>query len=342
VPQEPHPRSASVVAVTGGAGSLGRRVVPALRARVARVVEIDPLATDLKRSLEGVDVVVHLAFAVGTSIDDADAAARNVEMTTRLLHAAGDTGVGHVVYVSSAAVYGAWPNNPVPITEDAPVRPNPGFGFATQKAEVERLCGEWVDEHPGASLTILRPAVPMDEEQSGFLSTVLGVRSTVATGESEVPVQFVHLDDLAAAVVHATVLELDGVFNVAADGWVSAAAARALAGAPPRVRVPDRIQRVLARLGRTSPGLVPYTLHPWVVATDRLKATGWAPEHSVEETIVDTTEGMPWSRLSPKRRQELALAGSVVGIAGLIAATVAIVRRVRRRRSRSSRAQLPL
>jgi nucleoside-diphosphate-sugar epimerase len=236
------------------------------------------------------------------------------------------------VLLSSAAVYGAWPNNPVPLTEDAPVRPNPGFGFAAQKAELERLAGEWADDHPGTTLAILRPAVPMDSERSGFLSTVLGVRAAVATGEPDVPVQFVHLDDLADAVVHVAVNKLDGVFNVAADGWISASEARALAGAPPRVRVPDRVRTLLARFARTRAGAAPYTLHPWVVASDRLKATGWSPVHSNEETVVDTTEGMPWSRLSPQRKQELALAGSALGIVGLLVGAIAIVRGVRRRR----------
>src|SRR4051794_14153036 len=46
-----------------------------------------------------------------------------------------DASTRTVVYVSSAMVYGAWPNNPVPLTEDAPMRPNPGFGYATAKAE---------------------------------------------------------------------------------------------------------------------------------------------------------------------------------------------------------------
>jgi nucleoside-diphosphate-sugar epimerase len=331
VPREPHP---AVVGVTGASGALGRRVVTSLRSQVERVVELGVDGADLKRSLEGVDAVVHLAFAVGDEHDDRAIAARNIDVTRRLLDAAGDAGVDHVVILSSAAVYGAWPNNPVPLTEDAPMRPNPGFGFATQKAEIERLAGEWVDEHPGAALTILRPAVPMDEEHAGFLSTVLGVRAPVATGDREVPVQFVHLDDLVAAIVHVTIGRLDGVFNVAADRWVSAGEARALAGTPPRVRVPDRLAQLLARAGHRTPGFAPYTLHPWVVATDRLRATGWAPRHSNEEAIVETTEGMPWSRLTPKRRQEVALGASVIGVAGAIVAAVALVRRLRRRYER--------
>lgn len=321
-----------MIAVTGAGGTIGKRVVELLRATPNEVVVVDPVSPDLKRALEGIDVLVHLAFAVGPEADAAANGAQNVEHATRVLDAAGAAGASHVVMLSSAAVYGAWPNNPVPLTEEAPVRPNPGFGFAAQKAELERLAAEWADEHPGATLTILRPAVPMDEEQSGFLSTVLGVRAPVATGEPDVAVQFVHLDDLASAVVHAAVERLDGVFNVAADGWVSASEARALAGAPPRVRIPDRVRELLARFGRRPTGAAPYTLHPWVVASDRLKATGWSPVHSNEETIVDTTEGMPWSRLTPQRKQELTLAGSAIGIIGLVVGIVALVRRARRRR----------
>jgi nucleoside-diphosphate-sugar epimerase len=328
-----HDPNPSVIAVTGAGGTIGRRVVELLRSTPNEVVVVDPASADLKRALEGADVVVHLAFAVGAETDAATIGAQNVEHATRVVDAAAAAGATHLVLLSSAAVYGAWPNNPVPLTEDAPVRPNPGFGFAAQKAELERIAGEWTDEHPGTSLTILRPAVPMDAEQSGFLSTVLGVRAPVATGEPDVPVQFVHLDDLASAVVHAATERLDGVFNVSADGWVSASDARALAGTPPRLRVPDRARALLARLGRTPAGATPYTLHPWVVASDRLKATGWSPVHSNEETIVDTTEGMPWSRLTPKRRQELALAGAALGITGLVVGIVAIVRRARRGRS---------
>ena len=320
-----------MIAVTGAGGSIGRRVVEELRRRGEEVLVVDPSVPDLKRTLEGVTAVVHLAFAVSADGDDTATALQNIDVTTRLLDAAGAAGVGHLVLLSSAAVYGAWPNNPVPLTEDAPVRPNPGFGFAAQKAELERLAGEWADEHPGATLAVLRPAVPMGEDQAGFLAAVLGVRAPVATGDPEVPVQYVHLDDLASAVAHVTTERLDGVFNVAADGWISAGEARSLAGAPPRVRVPDRVRNVLAKLGRTPASVTPYTLHPWVVATDRLKATGWAPVHTNEVTVVDTTEGMPWSRLSPKRKQELALAASGFGVVLLGLGIAGVVRWLRRR-----------
>ena len=62
-------------------------------------------------------------------------------------------------------------------------------------------------------------------------------------GEDDPPAQFLHLDDLAAAVVLAAEQRLDGVYNVAPDGWVAGERVRALAGAVPRLKLPDRADR---------------------------------------------------------------------------------------------------
>jgi nucleoside-diphosphate-sugar epimerase len=151
--------------------------------------------------------------------------------------------------------------------------------------------------------------------------------------------QLLHLDDLAAAVELAAVERVDGIFNVAPDGWVSGEVARALAGDPPRLRLPAWAVTGLAALawrwkvGRMPPGLAPYTAYPWVVANDRLKAAGWSPKHTNEETFVDATTGTPWSRLSPKRRQELALGAATAGALAVAGGAFAVARRLRRRRA---------
>ena len=67
-------------------------------------------------------------------------------------------GVRTVVRVSSATVYGAWADNPVPLTEDAPLRPN-DFSPAVQGAEVERLLSEWRAARPDVVVTTLRSAM---------------------------------------------------------------------------------------------------------------------------------------------------------------------------------------
>jgi hypothetical protein len=86
------------------------------------------------------------------------------------------------------------------------------------------------------------------------------------------------------------------------------------------------------RIAQTPPGLVAYTAAPWVVANDRITSIGWVPTHSNEEAYVAATPGTPWSRLSPKRRQELALGTAAATLLGGMVGLAALVRR--RRRSR--------
>jgi nucleoside-diphosphate-sugar epimerase len=337
------------IVVTGVAGGVGRRVAAALVEAGDHVVGIDLedggripagvdlhqadlVTADLKPLLEGADAVVHLAFAYGPELDDDQLAVANVEATRRLLDAAGDAGVRHLVFVSSAAVYGAWPDNPVPLTEDAPVRPNPEFTYAVHKAECERLCHEWREGHPGATVAVLRPAVAIGEDES-WLARSLWAAAGIRTGDKDPPSQFVHVDDLASAVVLAVREGLDGVHNVAADGWIDAETVRSLAGGPPRLPVPERLATRIAaltwrlRVSPMPPGIIPYTVHPWVVANGRLRGAGWSPGHSNEEAFVATHPGTWWSRVSPRRRQELALGASAAGVAGIVTAVVALVRR---------------
>ena len=110
---------------------------------------MDIAGHDLKPLLEGVDVLVHLAAIVDPIADEALMTRVNVEGTRRVLDAAAAVGVRKIIRLSTTAVYGAWPTNPLPLTEDAPLRPNPGFNAAVHAAEVERLLAEWQHEHPG-------------------------------------------------------------------------------------------------------------------------------------------------------------------------------------------------
>ena len=96
----------------------------------------------------------------------------------------------------------------------------------------------------------------------------------------------------------------------------------------PAVRVPEPAARRLAwlrwRLDPASapPGLLPYTMHPWVVANDRIKAAGWVPAFSNEEAYVAGHRPTPWATVSPQRRQEIALAGLGRRVVGLVAGVV--------------------
>ena len=104
-----------------------------------------------------IDVVVHLGSG------DPDARARRRENVTegvdRTLAEAIARDADHLVFVSSAMVYGAWPNNPVPLTEDAILRPDVDFVYARQLAAAEAMADRWRRQRPGRTVAVLRPVV---------------------------------------------------------------------------------------------------------------------------------------------------------------------------------------
>lgn len=326
-----------VVAITGAGGALGRRVRELCTADPA-VGEVRSLEErdDEGFELAGVGTVVHLAFDANTEIDPEGSARRNVGRARRLLDAAGRARTPHVIVLSSATVYGAWPQNPIPLTEEAPLRPNRELAYASQHGAIEALVADWAADHPDTVIAVLRPVIALAEDDNGWMARSLAAAAGLRAGEDDPPVQFIHLDDLAAAVDVVRRQRATGAFNVAPDGWIPGDAVRALAGDKPRLELPARVAARLAtwswelRLGPIPPGLVPYTEHPWVVANDRLRQLGWTPEHTNEEAFVSGTKGTWWSMMSPKRKQELAL--GVPGVALLIGAVAIawLVRRARR------------
>ncbi len=329
--------------LTGGDSALSQRVTELLAAGGdVRVVRLDapmhPSATgaddpdvDFDLEVDVADVVVDL----GASDHDTRARQRESasEFATITLAAADQLHADHVVFVSSAMVYGASPNNPKPLTEDAVLRPDVEFVFARQLASAEELVEQWRRARPGRVSSVLRPCLTLAAGRSSTLAAALvsGLGRRVA--DADPPAQFLHLDDLAAAIVLSVRRRLDGVFNVAPDGWVPGERVRALSGERPRLPMPDRLQEVGAGLrwrflrGPIPPGLGSYTREPWIVANGRLRREGWDPVVTNEQAYVEATEAPWWTLVSPKRRQELSLgAGAVLAVLGLLGAST-ILRR---------------
>ena len=316
------------VVVIGADGRTGRRLVAQLRSRtdVSDVVAVDSdtHVAELKRTLDGHDSLIHLgaATAIGGVLEAAGSA----------------SSIERLIYRSSASVYGAWADNRVPLTEDVPLRPNPSFSFAIEHAEAERRVAEWREDHPGVRVCVLRPVPVVAPGDESWESNTLGRPSSLRRAESLPVVQYLHVDDAAGAFLHALTAGLEGTFNVAPDGFVSGETARALATSSRLVvPLPDRAASVAERWawrlgwGGVPAEAVPYLVHPWVVANDKLVATGWAPGSTNEEALVAARKGSWWRELSPTRRQELALSVAGVTGAGLVTAAVLAIRAARRR-----------
>ena len=315
----------TTVWVSDGSDGLGRRVLQKLNR-----------SSELIEGLIGDSVVV-----VWLASADADARARRRQSATEGVTAALAQAehARHLVLVSSAMVYGAWANNPVPITEEAVLRPDVEFVYARQLGSVEQLADEWRLAAPERTVTVLRPVVGMAADSTVGLAAALAAGMGQRVGEDDPPAQFLHLDDLASAVVLAAEHRLDGVYNVAPDGWVAGERVRALTGAVPRLKLPARLTEVIGNLrwrfqrGPIPPGLRSYTRWSWLVANDRLKAEGWVPTVTNEQAYVEGTEAKWWTMVSPKRRQEIALGGLAALLAGIGVGVWRGVRRAQRRRA---------
>jgi len=310
----------STAAVIGASSPVGGAISRRLTSVGHEVVLVgdDVARHEQKRLLEGATVVVH---------------AGDPSRTADVLDASSAVSADHVVILSTAAVYGAWPDNPVPLTEDAVLRPNPGVDAVAARAETERVAAEWRGEHPATLLTVLRPCPVVIAGGEDWPAPGLEGVAGMGSGDDTRAVQFLHVDDLASAVVAVIEAKLDGAVNVAPNGWITEGEARALSGGRV-VPLPEPVRSVARRIGigRRRDATAALQKHAWVVANDRLCTTGWEPVYSHAEALVATRRPTWWQRLSPTKRQELSLA---VAGGGALAVVGGLAFAVLRRRARN-------
>lgn len=341
----------TTVAVTGAQSELGGRVLLALRARGHDVVAVDRGRPDVAvpfrpsnadgsvrtAAFDGADVVVHLLHADAPAHDPADGAQLDVEATRSVLAAAERSGVRAIVHVSSAMVYGALADNPVPLTEDAPLRAGAEFPYVWHKRLAEELLVHWAQEHPAVRVAVLRPVTVLGGGLDDFVARHLeSPRLPLVRGHLP-PMQALDPADLVAAIVLGVEGDLVGAYNVAPEGWLTAEQVCAILRRKP-VRLPESLAYPLAarlwssHLAAAPAGSLPYLMHPWVVDARRLRAAGWAPA-STNREVLEAFAAQHHGRLTvgPVRttRATVAAAGLTAGLtAGALAGLA--VRRIRR------------
>jgi UDP-glucose 4-epimerase len=300
--------------ITGGSGYIGSRLVDHLSGReetdaivvadVRRPAAFRPKTTFAQldvRDKDGVralfererpDCVVHLAFLLNPIHDEAAMYDVDVNGTQNVLEAASAAGVGQMLVTSSTTAYGAFADNPVPLTEDDPVRGAPDFSYARDKAESDRLCQLWALEHPERVMTIVRPCIVFGPDVDNYIVR-LWLRQPFRPefGMPDQPLQFVHVDDVAEALILLLEGRHAGVFNVAGDGYIGVAEGYELLGLKAR-RVPYKVmKRIAAALWKAHvteapAGQLEFVIHPWVASNEKLKkTTGWSPRWSSREVF---------------------------------------------------------
>ena len=349
-----------VVAVTGAAGGIGYALTARLATspKVRRVIAIDAQRGDiagvtwrvadvrdpaLAGRLVGVDVVVHADLDLAPDSDARQRRAFNVRGAQTVLTAAAAGRVGRVVLVTSAMVYGARPDNPVPLAEDAPLAAEADSSVAGDLLEIEQLARRSPRANPGMAVTVVRPAALVGDGVDTLVTRHFEAPRLLTVKGCAPRWQFCHIDDLTAAIEFAVGGGVDGQFAVGCDGWLEQDAVEQISGLK-SIELPARLtfgtaQR-LHRLGVTpAPAIdLRYMVYPWVVDCAALRAAGWRPRfeqrRSARASCSTSAQGRHAvaGRRVARKEATITAAGATVAVIG----TAAIVRRARRHRRADS------
>jgi nucleoside-diphosphate-sugar epimerase len=323
------PAQPLTVAITGPTGDIGRALVRALE-RSPSIGEIRGMARrpidpeygfrtleyrqgdvlnrdDVERFVEGADVVVHLAFIILGSHDETRAI--NLEGSRNVFEAAIACGAQRLVYASSVAAYGFYPDNPQPLTEDVPPRGTDSFYYSAQKAELERLLADFTS---GVDIDtyVFRPCIVAGPDALLMVDNIPYVRMAGSLPgaarrlfdglpllkpvipDPGVTYQLVHHDDVATAIRAAIQGKGEaGIYNLAATGELTLSDLASEMGYY-AIPVPELAIDATAQIASRLPFMPPEAdwIHALRVPTimDTTKARrqlGWKPKHTGRDAL---------------------------------------------------------
>lgn len=205
--------------VTGGSGFIGSHLIDALikkgwdvralvhRGMILQEGRVETLMADicdravLRRGLKGVDILFHLASALGSSAISKNEFYRINTLGTRtVLEAAREQMVKRVVHLSSAGVLGAVKKNDV---ADEDYAPNPIQIYDQTKLEGEKSAVRFSRE--GMDIVVLRPGWvygPRDKRTFKLIKAICRKKFIMAT-KGEARQTPVYIDDLVTGILFA-------------------------------------------------------------------------------------------------------------------------------------------
>jgi nucleoside-diphosphate-sugar epimerase len=282
----------------------------------ARLVHVQADLGDAaaRRALGGVDVLYH----VGAQVWQGEGKAGLERM--RRANVDGSRNVvaarpGALVLASSAAVYGAWPSNPLPLRETHWPRPNDECPYAQQKLLAERVCLEGHDRSAVVRLAaVLGPHADarVTRAVQGYrwaVPAVRGVTQAVQWLDEQDAVRGLLLAGRALTGGPAGGPDVAGeVFNLATGDWLDAHDVAGIAGG--RVLTLPRRALVLASelsrwahvtpFGADRAALIGGPLALSIEKAGRL--LGWEPRCSSSEVLRAALQ-QDWQQLPRNRRR---------------------------------------
>jgi UDP-glucose 4-epimerase len=221
-----------IVAVTGGAGYIGSKIVTTLIETGAQVISIDNLSRGsyehlkktkvnekaallkgdlrdgkfLEQNFQDVDAIAHLAAIPGLDLcrdDPEEAILTNIYGTHQILETARKLDISKVVFCSSAAVYGT-PEH-LPVIEDLPMRPLNLYGIT--KHTGEKLMESYWDNYGIDTISLRFGNVygvglftNYDTVIPKFVKQGLSGEKLTIYGDGNATRDFVHVEDIIQAI----------------------------------------------------------------------------------------------------------------------------------------------
>jgi nucleoside-diphosphate-sugar epimerase len=322
------------VVVTGASGNVGTSVLEALgrEERVEEIVGIarrvpevempkvewvgaDILEAPLGSLFDGADAVVHLAWAIQPSRDEALTERINVLGSKLVFDAVAAAEVPALVYASSVGAYSPGPKTRR-VDESWPVDGIPTSFYSRHKAAVEELLDSFEERAPETRVVRLRPGLIFKAEAASEIRRLFAgpflpgflVRKQLVPLIPRVPrlrFQAVHSRDVGEAYRQAVVRDVRGAFNVAAEPEIGVEELCEFFGAR-SFPLPAGALRAAAgvtwklRLQPSPPGWIDLALGVPMMDTSRAREElGWEPGASSLEALGDLLNGLRHAQGAP-------------------------------------------
>ena len=313
--------SNQVVAVTGASGYLGSRLLLHLEDQdLEKLVGFDlnpppnPIHNivryrmDVKDSIEDmlrnhrVTTIIHLASSPYYNYnrrDSRNARDRNLDLLNNVLQSSYNAGVRQIVYISSHTVYGARSDNPVPLTEKAPLLISEEFPYGYEQFLADQTLDSFAEDHPETKIALLRCCPILGPSAANRLFTLFMQPHPVATSGFDPSFQFLHEDDFAKLLTIFINKELAGVFNVAGNGVIFLSEIREMISH----RIPKLpsylvnpllvISRLVGIQKSQTPMDLDFLRYPTLLSTGKLEyVSGFRPAYSSLETMRSYTNSV--------------------------------------------------
>jgi UDP-glucose 4-epimerase len=314
------------VALTGPLGTLGTHLARRFEldegCRRLLLLDLVPPARALKKALyyrvdltepaasvkiaealdrERVDVLVHAAFLQHPIRNAGYEHELESLGTMHLLHALTQLGrrgaAPHLILASSTLVYGARPENPSFLSEDAPLAGRPDYPLVAGKIDAERQV-ERFHEQEGAAVTILRTAPILSPQVRTLASRYLSLPAAPTILGFNPMIQTVEIGDVteafARAILHADAAGPKGplrVYNVCGDGVLPLHTATRLCGRRTVPLVRFAANTMVDALFEAGLAIAPsahldYLQYPCVADGGRAKSElGFVPRQSIRDCM---------------------------------------------------------